>query len=54
MPTNFGENPILLDNLQIWRQNWIVKDNPKKGPHIPEIAPKYLNTLAFIYRNEVD
>ena len=31
----------------------LLKIIQKKGPHIPEIAPKYLNTLAFIYRNEV-
>ena len=24
----------------------------KKGPHIPEIAPKYLNTLAFLKRDQ--
>lgn len=25
----------------------------KKGPHIPEIAPKYLNTLAFLLNNNL-
>ena len=23
-----------------------------KGPHMPEVAPKYLNTLEFLYRDK--
>lgn len=32
----------------------LLKIIQKKGLHIPEIAPKYLNTLEFIYRSEVN
>jgi hypothetical protein len=39
--------------------DWDIKDKSKlhkvilsKGPHTPEIAPKYLNTLAFLNRNK--
>ncbi|OPH52186.1 hypothetical protein BC351_33170 [Paenibacillus ferrarius] len=33
--------------------NWTLDGNPSKmfadmGPHVPEIAPKYLNTLSFL------
>ena len=38
---------------------WGVEDKDKlyeviswKGPHTPEIAPKYLNTLAFLHRSK--
>ena len=35
---SFGDEKVLYDIIQ------------KKGPHIPEIAPKYLNTLEFLQR----
>ncbi len=35
---SFGDEKMLYDFIQ------------KKGPHIPEIAPKYLNTLEFLQR----
>ena len=28
----------------------LMKIIDRKGPHVPEIAPKYLNTLAFLGR----
>lgn len=40
--------------------DWSLQDNTdsmriiyKKGPHIPQIAPKYLNTLAFLQRRNL-
>ena len=32
----------------------LLKIIQKKGPHIPEIAPKYLNTLAFLDRDRTE
>lgn len=41
--------------------NWDFSDRErldeiitKKGPHVPDIAPKYLNTLSFLNREQID
>lgn len=50
------KKPIKSLNLCVdWEyedKNDLLKIIQKKGPHIPEIAPKYLNTLAFIDWNK--